>query len=140
MADAANHGWLVSQATPAEVKTGVDKISTWADEYDNDIEEDHYGVLTSFCIADNAKDAERIAAPHMLRRREDVHWREFSSFGKPDAIRNLIDEYIAAGAQKFVMRPACPPEMMQEQLEILGSEIVPHYHTTTQNAEVSAYA
>ena len=48
-------GWLVSQATPDEVKDGVDKISTWAVEYDNDIEEDHYGVLTSFFIDDDAE-------------------------------------------------------------------------------------
>ena len=87
----------MSQATPDEVKVGVDKISTWADEYGNDIEEDHYGVLTSFFIDDDAEEAERIATPYMLRRREDVHWREFSSFGKPEVIRELIDEYIDAG-------------------------------------------
>ena len=133
-------GWLVSQATPEEVKDGVDKISTWAVEYGNDIEEDHYGVLTSFFIDDNADEAERIATPYMLRRREDIHWREFSSFGKPEVIRELIDEYIEAGAEKFVMRPACPPEMMQEQLEILGREIVPHYHTAIADGEVKVYA
>ena len=65
----------------------------------------------------------------MLRRREDIHWRDFSSFGRPEVIRELIDEYIDAGAEKFVMRPACPPDMMQEQLEILGREVVPHYHS-----------
>lgn len=133
-------GWLVSQATPDEVKIGVDKISTWAVEYDNDIEEDHYGVLTSFFIDDDAEEAERIATPYMLRRREDIHWREFSSFGRPEIIRELIDEYIEAGAEKFVMRPACPPEMMQEQLEILGNEIVPHYHASVEDAEVKVYA
>ena len=101
-------GWLVSQATPDEVRDGVDKISTWAVEYGNDIEEDHYGVLTSFFIDDDPEEAERIATPHMLRRREDVHWREFSSFGRPEVIRELIDEYIDAGAEKFVMRPCMP--------------------------------
>ncbi len=131
-------GWLVSQATPQEVGVGVDKISTWADECGNDIEEDHYGVLASFCFAGSAEEAERIATPYMLRRREDRHWREFSGFGKPDAIRALIDEYIEQGAQKFVMRPACPPEMMQEQLEILGSEIVPPYHAANHAANGAA--
>ena len=137
-------GWLVSQATPEEVRVGVDKISTWATEFGNDIEEDHYGVLTSFCFADDAEEAERIAAPYMLRRREDTHWREFSSFGKPEAVAALIDEYIDAGAQKFVMRPACPPEMMQEQLEILGQAIIPQYHAAngkaTDKAAEKAYA
>ena len=134
-------GWLVSQATPQEVADGVDKISTWAAEYRNDIEEDHYGALISFCIADDSEEAERIAAPYMLRRREDTHWREFSAFGRPEAISALIDEYIDCGAQKFVMRPACPPEMMQSQLEALGREIVPQYHAAAlETAEDKVYA
>jgi hypothetical protein len=43
-------------------------------------------------------------------------------------VRELIDEYIDAGATKFVARPACPPEMMMDQLEALGSDVVPIYH------------
>ena len=65
----------------------------------------------------------------MLRRRTDVDYSTFSAFGTPDTINELIDRYVDAGATKFVARPACPPEMMQEQLEILGKEIVPQYHT-----------
>ena len=30
--------------------------------------------------------------------------------------------------------------MMQEQLEILGREIVPHYHTAITDGEVKVYA
>jgi alkanesulfonate monooxygenase SsuD/methylene tetrahydromethanopterin reductase-like flavin-dependent oxidoreductase (luciferase family) len=64
----------------------------------------------------------------MLRRRTDVHWREFSALGTPQEVAAKIDQFIAAGATKFVARPACPPEMMMQQLEILGREIVPRYH------------
>ena len=46
---------------------------------------------------------------------------------KHDVLKELIERYVDAGAEKFVARPACPPEMMREQLEILGTEIVPHY-------------
>lgn len=121
-------GWLVSQAPPEEVGEGVQKIKAWAKEYGNDIEEDHYGALFSFCFADTPGEAEKLAAPYMLRRRPDVHWRDLSAFGKPEEMIKLIDRYIDAGAAKFVARPACPPEMMLQQLEILGREIVPRYH------------
>ncbi|MCH8063717.1 MAG: LLM class flavin-dependent oxidoreductase [Chloroflexi bacterium] len=121
-------GWLVSQATPEEVGEGVKKIKTWADEYGNDIEDDHYGALFAFCFADSREEAERIAAPYMLRRREDVDYNSFSAFGRPEDFIELVDRFVEAGADKFVVRPACPPEMMQEQLEILGREIVPRYH------------
>ena len=121
-------GWLVSQATPGEVKDGVEKIKTWAAEYENDIEDDHYGALFSFSIADTGEEARKQAEPYMLRRRTDVDYEAFSAFGTPDDVGHLIDRYIEGGATKFVARPACPPEMMQEQLEILGREVVPRYH------------
>ena len=121
-------GWLVSQATPEEVKDGIAKIKVWAEEYENEIEDDHYGVLFSFCIADSREEARKLAEPHMLRRRTDVDYEAFSAFGTPNDIADLIDRYIDGGATKFVARPACPPEMMQEQLELLGREIAARYH------------
>ncbi len=121
-------GWLVSQATPDEVGEGVKKIKELAQEYNNDIEDDHYGTLFSVCFADTAEEGERLAEPYMARRREDRHWREFSAFGTPEQVREVIDRYIEAGAAKFVIRPACAPELIQEQLEILGREVVPYYH------------
>ncbi|MCH8309887.1 MAG: LLM class flavin-dependent oxidoreductase [Chloroflexi bacterium] len=121
-------GWLVSQATPDEVSEGVAKIKVMAQEHGNEIEDDHYGVLFSFFIADTQEEAARQAAPYMLRRRTDVDYAEFSAFGTPDHVKALMDRYIDAGAPKIVVRPACAPELMMEQLELLGREVVPHYH------------
>ena len=64
----------------------------------------------------------------MLRRRTDVDYEAFSAFGTSNDVADLIDRYIGGGATKFVARPACPPEMMQEQLELLGKEIATRYH------------
>ena len=121
-------GWLVSQATPDEVSDGVSKIKSWAVEYGNDIEDDHYGALFSFNIADSHEEARRQAEPYMLRRRTDVDYEAFSAFGSADDVADLIDRYIEGGATKFVARPACPPEKMMEQLELLGRDVVPRYH------------
>ena len=125
-------GWLVSQATPDEVAKGVAKIKVMAQEHGNEIEDDHYGVLFSFFIADTPEEAARQAAPYMLRRRTDVEYAEFSAFGTPDHVKNLMQRYIDAGAPKIVVRPACAPELMMEQLELLGREVVPHYHGKTE--------
>ena len=126
-------GWLVSQATPEEVRVGIEKIKGWTVEYDRvgEIEEDHYGALFSFCIASSRAEAEKLAEPYMLRRRSDVDYRAFSAFGTAEDVIELVDRYIDAGATKFVARPACPPELMQEQLELLGREVVPRYHRVT---------
>ena len=44
-------GWLVSQATPDEVLLGIDRINQLAAEYGRTIDDDHFGVLFSFCLA-----------------------------------------------------------------------------------------
>lgn len=121
-------GWLVSQATPDEVADGVARIKVGALEHGNEIEDDHYGVLFSYFIADTPEEAAKQAAPYMLRRRTDVDYAEFSAFGTPDHVSKLMGRYIDAGAPKIVVRPACAPELMMEQLELLGKEVVPHYH------------
>ena len=121
-------GWLVSQATPDEVADGVARIKVGALEHGNEIEDDHYGVLFSYFIADTPEEAAKQAAPYMLRRRTDVDYAEFSAFGTPDHVSQLMERYIDAGAPKIVVRPACAPELMMEQLELLGKEVVPHYH------------
>ena len=99
----------MSQATPGEVAAGVSQIKAMAPEFGNEIEDDHYGALFSFCIADSYDEARATAEPYMLRRRTDVDYDGFSAFGTVDRIRDLIDSYIDAGATKFVARPACPP-------------------------------
>ena len=121
-------GWLVSQAPPEEVKAGIRKIKAMASEFGNPIEDDHYGVLLAFCLADSAQEAESLARPYLLKRRSDIPQAAFSSFGKPEALTDMLDRYIAAGATKFVLRPSCPPAMMASQLEQLGCEIIPRYH------------
>lgn len=123
-------GWLVSQATPDEISVGVEKIKSLTVEYgrEGEIEDDHYGALFAFCFAENREKAEEMAAPYMLRRRDDVDYNTFSAFGTPDDFVALVGRFVDAGASKFVVRPACPPEAMMEQLEILGREIIPHYH------------
>jgi len=120
-------GWLVSQATPEEVKVGIEKIKVWAAEYDHDIEEDHYGTLVNFCFADSRAQAERLAAPYLLRRRPDVDYHAFSALGDPAEFVELMARYVAAGVEKFVARPACPPERMHEQLDLLGRGVISRY-------------
>ena len=127
-------GWMVSQATPDEVGVGIARIKAMTRETGNEIEDDHYGALFSYCIADTPEEAARLAAPYMLRRRTDVSYEEFSAFGPPDHVSRLIDRYIASGATKFVARPACPPSMMMDQLKLLGHEVVGRYHASEGEA------
>ena len=121
-------GWLVSQATPAEVCAGIGRIRDLTASHGREIEDDHYGALFGYCIADSAREARTMAEPYLMRRRDDVDVGDISAFGTPDEVRALVDAYVQAGATKFVARPVCPPDRTLDQLELLGSEVVPHYH------------
>tara|TARA_Y100000590_G_C15725381_1_gene1015045 strand:- start:1999 stop:2943 length:945 start_codon:yes stop_codon:yes gene_type:complete len=121
-------GWLVSHATPEEVSIGIHKIKERSIKFGNHIEDDHYGALINYCFADTRKEGENLAEGYNVTRRENVDMKKVSAFGPPDILISLLDDYICAGATKFTLRPACPPEMTFEQMNLLGKHIVPRYH------------
>lgn len=121
-------GWLVSQATPAEVRHGIARVNAMAAEYGRAVEQDHFGVLFTYCVAASRDEARHIAEPHLRFRRTDVDPSETAIFGTTEDLVARIREYVAAGATKFVARAACPPERMAEQLRLLGEEVLPVFH------------
>ena len=55
-------------------------------------------------------------------------WRSTCAFGSPDDIIMRIEDYVRAGATKFVLRAACPPEETLAQIERLAREVIPAVH------------
>ena len=120
-------GWMGSQMTPEEVGTAIARIRKYADDYGRRIDDDHFGVLFNFCFAEDAPEAAALARPYALRNRHDVDFIETSALGTAEDIAAAIQRFIDAGASKFVARPACPPEAIQEQLRRLGTEVIPRF-------------
>lgn len=120
-------GWLASQLTPEEVETAIARIRKYAADYGRRIDDDHFGVLFNFCFAEDPVAAAQVARPYALRNRTDVDFAETSALGAAGDIADAIQRYIDAGASKFVARPACPPEAVHEQLERLGTEVIPRF-------------
>jgi probable F420-dependent oxidoreductase len=116
-------GWLVSSAAPAEVEAGIKSIRAYAAEAGRQIPEDHYGVLIPFYFAANAKEAFEIGGGS-IRPRAGMPVSEFIAFGSEDSVRRKVENYIAAGATKFIMRPCGPFEGWRQQLEMLASEVI----------------
>ncbi len=123
-------GWLASQVTPEEVAAGRAEIRGMAERYGRSIDDDHYGVILTYCLADSRAEAERLAAPHLIpgRARTDVPACRLDALGTVDDALSLLDDFIDAGASKFVLRAACPPRMMDAQLRALIDEVLPRYH------------
>ena len=121
-------GWLVSSATPAEVREGHDILFETAGEFDRVIEDDHVGVLMGYYVSDDVEEATIKANQFVTRQRPDAHFTEFTAVGPVDRVAEYVNRYIESGASKFVVRPLCPAEESMEQLEILGEELLPQFH------------
>jgi alkanesulfonate monooxygenase SsuD/methylene tetrahydromethanopterin reductase-like flavin-dependent oxidoreductase (luciferase family) len=51
-----------------------------------------------------------------------------AAFGPPDLVRERLEEYVAGGGSKFILRPMCPPDRMLDQLAELAADVVPAFH------------
>jgi probable F420-dependent oxidoreductase len=120
-------GWLVSGATPQEMQEGRDIVFSTAAEFGREIEDDHIGVLLGYYIASDTEKAAVTAHDYVTRHRPDAHFTEYSALGTPEQVALTIQSYIEAGAQKFVVRPLCPAEETIEQLEIMGTKVLPQF-------------
>jgi probable F420-dependent oxidoreductase len=127
-------GWLTSHSTPREVAAGIAAIRRHAADAGREVPEDHYGVLVPFFLAESAERARSIAGP-AIRRRPDVAPQEYSALGRPEDVREKLEEYASAGATKFVMRPAGPRESLHEQVEVLAKEVIGRLQTPFSSEE-----
>ena len=121
-------GWLVSSATPDEVRKGREILFETAEKCEREIEQDHVGVLIGYYITPDRKSGVEKTHQFVTRHRPDAHFTEFSAIGNTEQVAELIQSYVDAGGYKFVVRPLCTSEESMEQLEIMGQEILPKFH------------
>jgi probable F420-dependent oxidoreductase len=122
-------GWIPSFITPEEFGRGVERVQCHAKEAGRQVPADHFGALIYYALADSAERGWRLAEPYIPRGRVDeATLRAAAAFGPPDLVARKLDEYVAGGGSKFVLRPLCPPELMLEHLQRLAEEIIPAFH------------
>jgi hypothetical protein len=118
----------VSSATPQEITEGREVLFETAETYEREIEDDHVGVLMGYYISPDVEDATAKAHKFVTRHRPDAYFTEYSATGPVEHIAEMINKYAEAGAYKFVVRPLCSADETMEQLEIMGSEVLPMFH------------
>ncbi len=93
-------GWLASFLTPAEAGEGRRVIEEAAAAAGREVEPDHFGI--SLAVAGGPELQSLYAAAR--QRRPDTDPAQLVASGWADA-RRKIEEYVAAGLTKFVIRP-----------------------------------
>jgi probable F420-dependent oxidoreductase len=123
-------GWIPSFIPPWRLRIGVEKTQEFAHQAGREVPSDHFGALVYFGIDADRRTARANAEPFIPRGRVDDSTLEAcTAFGPPAVISAKLDEYIAAGASKFILRPMCPPGRMLDQLARLAEDVVPAFHS-----------
>jgi probable F420-dependent oxidoreductase len=113
-------GWLGSLLTPAEARSAVATINAAADQAGREVDQDHFG--TSLAVAfGGIPDA---LAASIKRRRPDADPAVLIAEGWA-GVRNMISAFTDAGLSKFVVRPAVPPESMEDFIAAFARELIP---------------
>ncbi len=113
-------GWLASFITPAEARAGRAAIQAAAAAAGREVDPEHFGI--SLAVAADGLPAELVAA--VRQRRPDADPARLAAASWDDA-RRLIDEYVAAGLSKFVIRPAAAATSLDEFIGHFTNDLMP---------------
>ncbi len=113
-------GWLASFITPAEAGDGRRVIEEAAAAAGREVEPDHFGI--SLAVADGDELQSLYAAAR--QRRPDTDPAALVASGWSDA-RRKIEEYVAAGLTKFVVRPGSAAADPEEFTAEFAREMMP---------------
>lgn len=133
-AGALSDGWLSSTITPREMEKSIQSIQGYASEHGRALPEDHFGAVIPFCFASSPERALALAKPS-IRLRPDAPPHEYCALGTPEKVRRRVQEYIDAGASKFVMRPCAPGASWHDQTELLAEEVIKPLQTPFSEQE-----
>ena len=109
-------GWLPSQCTPEEAAAGRVVVESAAARAGRSISPEHFGMSIGYA----AKPIDPATARVMTARRPRSV--ELTPVGLP-ALRARIEEFLAVGFSKFVVRPVVTPASWRAELEALAGAI-----------------
>ena len=109
-------GWLPSLCTPEEAAAGRVVIEDAAARAGRSISTEHFGVSIGYASAP----IDPATARTMAARRPRA--LELTPVGLP-ALRKTIEQFIAVGFSKFVVRPVATPSSWRAELEALAAAV-----------------
>ena len=101
-------GWMPGLCTPAEAAAARATIEREAEKAGRHIDAEHFGVNLSFTDRLDDRVREAIAA-----RRPELAAEELVAIG-PEGLGTRIDDFLAVGFSKFVIRPTIEPASWPE--------------------------
>jgi len=121
-------GWLGGIQSPSQLAPVVTKIRAATAESGRTIDDDHYGAGFPFRFGDPGEPIVQKTAEGLARLGGGLDPTAYLAVGDATTISARIDEYVAAGISKFVLRPIAGSDAeMNEQTARLADEVIPHF-------------
>jgi probable F420-dependent oxidoreductase len=112
-------GWLPSACTPTEVAAARVVIDECAAEAGRTISPEHFGVSVAYASGPLTPQAARAIGTS----RRGVDPNEVVPVGI-GGLRSMLQEFVAVGFSKFVVRPLAPPDSWRAELETLAEGVL----------------
>jgi probable F420-dependent oxidoreductase len=113
-------GWLPSFCTPADIERSRPVIVETAAEHGREIDTEHWGAL----IAYTHGEVPDVVVAALAARRPDLADPTAVIASGHDGLRARIDEFIEAGASKFVAIPLTEPDDWDTELTKLADAVL----------------
>ena len=122
-------GWLAGIQTPDQVAPVVARIREESEAEGRAMDPEHYGAGLSFRFGSPDDAVVKATAEALTRFTPDLAPERYLAVGGAAEIAARVDEYLAAGVSKFVLRPmATDSADVMRQTERLDAEVSPAIH------------
>jgi probable F420-dependent oxidoreductase len=112
-------GWIPGLLTPAEAAAKRRRIEAAAAEVGRIIDPEHFGVNLTY----SRGPVPGAVVEQLRRRRPDLDPTSLIPQSRA-ALHARVDEWLAVGFSKFLLRPAAPPADWTAELETLAADIL----------------
>jgi len=113
-------GWLTSLLTPDEARRGREAVEAAAEQAGRRVDPEHFGVSLAYAGGTIPAGLQATIA----RRRPGVDPASLVPQGLPGTV-DALQEYMAAGFSKFVVRPVSPSDDWAETLAAMAEALLP---------------
>ena len=112
-------GWIPGLLTPAEAAEKRQRVEAAAAEAKRTIDPEHFGVNLTY----SRGRVPAAAVEQLRRRRPDLNPADLIPQSRT-ALHERVDEWLAVGFSKFILRPVVPPADWTAELEALAADIL----------------
>jgi probable F420-dependent oxidoreductase len=112
-------GWIPGLLTPAEAAEKRRRVEAAAAEAGRTIDAEHFGVNLTY----SRGPLPAAVVEQLRRRRPDLDPVDLVPQSRT-ALHERVDEWLAVGFSKFILRPAAPPADWTAELEALAADIL----------------